>query len=612
MKQRRLLSLPLVGGALLLSMVACTEDWRQSDPPAGTDRNYAEASFVLAFEDPATDLPYSLVKNPEGQSPEVTAANDDPYGFYGNVLHLNGGAMTFDNPLKGTIKGHFAVSFYVMETPKYVYEEDGETIKEQLASSCDADLFSAYSSEASKFIMTGNGGAILVSSTGYRDYNDGGMPTGATEPSGAWHWVVAEYSTTGYAIYVDGYKRVTGQGTLADYTGYLETINNASTFKFGDEVEGVDWFVDNITVYNHALTDKIRKDPRVKKGGESEFEYLPGGEFTDKVGTPDCSAGWWSSFSNYFRIPANETLRLEFTNHTSGANNWNNWNLAVTTDDERGGGKYSEFVVLRSDLYGWGGSYDGSKWTNTGYGDWDQFRKDMEGANVVITIARSGKNVTVDAVNTALNGTVYRETITFVTDEEVNRAFLIVDGSYLELISSGIQAMSEVPIETKNIGTPDCSAGWWTNFSDYFTVPANTNLTLNFTNHTSGANNWNNWNLALTTDDERGGGKYSEFVVLRSDLYGWGGTYGDGKWSDVGYGDWDAFRADMEGADVTITVSRSGKNFVMDAVNKSPNGKVYREVFTGVSDEETNRVFLIVDGSYLEMKKAMLSKNLVK
>ena len=128
-------------------------------------------------------------------------------------------------------------------------------------------------------------------------------------------------------------------------------------------------------------------------------------------------------------------LHLEFVNHTSGGGNWNNWNLCVSTAAERGGDGYEEYFVIRSDLYGWGNAYNGDNFSNEGYGDWDQFRADMEGAYVTMDIVRSGAEVNVDAIATAKNGTVYREMFHATCgdgNQDIN-AFLIVDGSYLEM-----------------------------------------------------------------------------------------------------------------------------------------------------------------------------------
>ena len=133
---------------------------------------------------------------------------------------------------------------------------------------------------------------------------------------------------------------------------------------------------------------------------------------------------------------------------------------------------------------------------------------------------------------------------------------------------------------------------------------------LGFTNHTSGSGNWNNWNLCISTDDVRNGSNYSEYVVLRSDAYGWGNSYASGSFSNVGYpsndAEWTDFRSNMEGAVVKMSIARSGKQFTVTAVETCPNGKVYTEVFTTTCNDasEVLRAFLIVDGSYLVMDAA--------
>ena len=74
------------------------------------------------------------------------------------------------------------------------------------------------------------------------------------------------------------------------------------------------------------------------------------------VGAEDNTSGWWTAFSDYFTIPTNKLLHLEFVNHGTGVNNWNNWNLAVTNEiADRDGDGYKEYFVIRSDAWGWGG-----------------------------------------------------------------------------------------------------------------------------------------------------------------------------------------------------------------------------------------------------------------
>ena len=175
---------------------------------------------------------------------------------------------------------------------------------------------------------------------------------------------------------------------------------------------------------------------------------------------------------------------------------------------------------------------------------------------------------------------------------------------------SGCTTQTAANVQTTEIGTSDCSAAWWTTFSDYFQIPAGAALHLGFTNHTSGNGNWNNWNLCVSTDDERNGGNYSEYFVIRSDAYGWGNSYAAGKFENEGYptsdAEWSDFRANMEGAKVNMTIARSGTDVKVTAVQTCTNGKVYTEKFTAPCNDanEVLRAFLIVDGSYLVMDPA--------
>ncbi|MCW3805333.1 hypothetical protein [Plebeiibacterium marinum] len=168
------------------------------------------------------------------------------------------------------------------------------------------------------------------------------------------------------------------------------------------------------------------------------------------VGPEDNSAGWWSAFSDYFTIPTNKLLHLEFVNHNGGsANNWNNWNLAITNEvADRDGEGYKEYFVLRSDAFGWGGGmgdegyvYDGNMISQNypdtdGDGDiWNDFRTTMDGATVTLDIDHSATgNVYVTATAVGTNGTelvqTYQQPVSATADIV---AFLICDASYFEM-----------------------------------------------------------------------------------------------------------------------------------------------------------------------------------
>lgn len=199
---------------------------------------------------------------------------------------------------------------------------------------------------------------------------------------------------------------------------------------------------------------------------------------TPIVGAENNSSGWWTAFSDYFAIPSNKLLHLEFINHGTGINNWNNWNLAVTNEiADRASADYKEYFVLRSDAFGWGGkmaTVDASyafdiKMITQNYTDingdgdiWNDFRKTMQAAKVTIEIDHSSTgNVYVTATSVGNNGVTlvetYKQPVSATADI---MSFLICDGSYFEmkkayLIPSKVTVVEDVnPVSIAVAGTP--------------------------------------------------------------------------------------------------------------------------------------------------------------
>jgi hypothetical protein len=173
-----------------------------------------------------------------------------------------------------------------------------------------------------------------------------------------------------------------------------------------------------------------------------------------------------------------------------------------------------------------------------------------------------------------------------------------------------------IDIATASVGAEDYSSAWWTAFSDYFTIPANKRLVLEFVNHNGGsANNWNNWNLAIANVADRDADNYAEYFVLRSDAYGWGNDDFDLGLVSQNYPDtdgdediWNDFRTTMDGAYVTLEIDHSvtGNAFIT-ATAVGTNGTelimTYQHPVPATGDIVA---FLISDASYMEMKKAYL------
>ena len=173
-----------------------------------------------------------------------------------------------------------------------------------------------------------------------------------------------------------------------------------------------------------------------------------------------------------------------------------------------------------------------------------------------------------------------------------------------------VEAGEDVDAEEKQVvGAQDFSSGFWSTFSDTYTIPAGKTLKLKFINHSSKGANWNNWVLALSNDVERQGNGYLEYFVLRADNYAWWPTGNTGANPDAGFTlssnyNWDTFIDDMDGATVDMTLSRSGSTINVDAVMTTTTGKKLNESFSMPNcgdGTQPVRAFLVCDGSWYEM-----------
>ena len=190
------------------------------------------------------------------------------------------------------------------------------------------------------------------------------------------------------------------------------------------------------------------------------------------VGSDAFDSAWWTEFSQYFTVPVGKKLVLNLTNYSPGDENYKNWVVVLTTPAERGGSGYSEYLVLRSDNYGWGAEYDGSKSTlhmdidgeePSGDAFWATFREKMQGAAVVLTIDHASEGrAYIEGVATATDGSIITETmncpVSFINDINV---FLVADHCRLAIEKAYLTA-SDYPVvpdaEPQSItitGTPE-------------------------------------------------------------------------------------------------------------------------------------------------------------
>lgn len=343
---------------------------------------------------------------------------------------------------------------------------------------------------------------------------------------------------------------------------------------------------------------------------------------TTVVGNEDNTTAWWSAFSDYYTIKPNETLSLEFTNYTDGAEYFHNWLAVVTTDADRGADGYSEYFVLRADNYGWGqglNTKDNKQWyyyLKSNF-NWDTFKTDMNGATIKMTIKRQDDRVTLHADYKTTGGAEYFEEFAMtVANESAIRAFISVEGGHLVIDnekttitdSEAFVAPAVTEASGTLVGLEDNTTAWWSAFSDYYTIEPEQEETIEFYNYSNLAENWFNYLFALCTDADRGTDNYAEYAVVRADFWGWSptGDVTDNTWytSRSNNFDWGNFKYELNGADVKLNIKREGAKVTARAdYNGAETGRpFYQDFVINCGDGTQNiRVFLTTQNGHLRI-----------
>ena len=219
------------------------------------------------------------------------------------------------------------------------------------------------------------------------------------------------------------------------------------------DINSPDWLSSKI--------DSIANSRNNNSSGDTTFIKLS----NTTVGATDNSAAWWTAFSDAVAIPSGKKLTFEFDNYGSGAENWNNWNVCVANNKDRGAEAYKEYFVLRSDAYGWGGQMAGEGYAydaeaiSTNYADvaaeageeqWAFFKGKMQGAHTVMEIQHIAAGyVYFTATMTAADGTkLVEEYHQTCSPAEDIYAFLVCDGSHFENLSAILTPASIVISES--------------------------------------------------------------------------------------------------------------------------------------------------------------------
>ena len=277
----------------------------------------------------------------------------------------------------------------------------------------------------------------------------------------------AKYYINGSLVY-DSQENYTN-GTYFEYT-WDATLAPGIMQAEGEKFEsyfGINYwdtvfkgYVDDLYVFDSALTDgqvaKLfslgNKDVESTVEGVEPATDAPATDVTitgTAVGATDCSAGFWSQFSQTWAVASGESVSKNFINwHGAEASNWNNFFVVLqnvadvhSTDDDAA---YKEYAVVRSDNYGWNAdgntadkNDDGTAklpWTLESDWDWGTFSSDLQGAKVTVTVTNNGTSADVVCdVTTASGATHFQKYLNIPVDGDLFFC-LGVDGACLDLL----------------------------------------------------------------------------------------------------------------------------------------------------------------------------------
>ena len=172
----------------------------------------------------------------------------------------------------------------------------------------------------------------------------------------------------------------------------------------------------------------------------------------------------------------------------------------------------------------------------------------------------------------------------------------------VNVAESAVKAVTPTPV---SLGAEDCSTAWWTEFTENMKIPAGETFEFNFTNYSSGVNNWNNYVLILRKAD------LTEYAVVRADNYGWGNGYA--ACTPIGtQGDWATWLATMNGAKVKLFVTNCNNGTAdIQAIVTGTDGSVTTQSYLGINtiDPSDLNVAFTVDSSHLKFNAASARKH---
>ena len=400
----------------------------------------------------------------------------------------------------------------------------------------------------------------------------------------------------------------TGTWAITSGTSYItikidETAEYKSTYEgvlINQKLEPTDQVVPAFTAVNRKKEDRNSGD-----GGNTLWGYkVPADESV--IGAVNKGWGDAGSQTSGYKLATGKTLTFTFTVDETGTNAYDGY-LGILTKANKPDWGENQYVFLRSLCdYAVGGTWNaGATYNENTYGGVAPIDF-LTGSTVTMEIKRVGTRVAI-AVDIRKNGTTYTHFYLqdLGTTDDVY-AFLAADEAQLTLIDATITDNDN--ITGTLIGEIDKSSGFFGAFSDYYRLLPEQSLKLKFKNYSNKIQNYNNFLAYVTNDAERGTGSYSEYFGMRADNYVLVTKKNtDANNFDVLGWDWSAIKEAFDGADVELTVTRTGSSVKMRADITPSNGMspLYEEYTLDCGDgTQPIRVFLSIEHAYLDLLSA--------
>ncbi len=301
--------------------------------------------------------------------------------------------------------------------------------------------------------------------------------------------------------------------------------------------------------------------------------------------------GWADagSYTSAYTIPSNKTLTLTFT-LTDYIGDWAGYVFSLTDNKvsvPQFGGNNS-YVWFRSPDFAWFKTdwNAGAVVSNTNtkgsmsQTDWQAFIKD---ATTVMDIQRYGTQV---FIKTTVTKSATSYTHYFVSEIGTTsdvKAFLCADNAVITISDDAITDTENVEAVTATIGEVGNTGGFAA--SPVTTLEPESVLTMHFTNYSAKSDGYNNYGIELVYNGNYanivlGGGRWGTLLVNNPDL--------DPDTTpvtneEVSYNPFDGadFLNKMDGADVTLTIARSGRVVTITAVHApADNGTPFTLKYT--------------------------------